>query len=187
MSAAPRTLMTYAEYLAAEQHAPVKHEYLRGQVWAMAGGTVEHGRLAVAVSTALSNALRGKPCVVLSSDVRVRIESTDRATYPDVTVVCGPRVMATDDRDAIINPVVLVEVLSDSSEADDRGEKFAHYRRLPSLREYVLVSQRERRIEVFRREGDHWSLYEAGPMESIELTSIGATLAVDEIFFDPTA
>lgn len=187
MSAAARTLMTYAEYLAAERDAPVKHEFLHRQVWAMAGGSVEHGRLAVAVSTALSNALRGKPCVVFSSDVRVRIESTDRATYPDATVVCGPRATAPDDPDALINPVVLVKVLSDSTEADDRGEKFAHYRRLASLEEYVLVSQRERRIEVFRREGNHWSLYEAGPTESIELSSIGATLAVDEIYFDPTA
>jgi len=186
MSAVARTSMTYADYLTAERIAQVKHEYLRGQVWAMAGGTVEHGRLAMAVGSALSGALRGKPCVVLSSDVRVRIEATDRTTYPDVTVVCGPRAVAADDPDAIVNPVVLVEVLSDSTEADDRGEKFAHYRRLASLREYVLVSQRERRIEVFRREGDHWSLYEAAAGDTIELGSIGATLAVDEIYFDPT-
>lgn len=178
--------MSYAEYLAAERDAQVKHEYLRGQVWAMAGGTVEHGRLASGVAIAMGLQLRGKPCVVLSS-VRVRVESTDRTTYPDVTVVCGSRQTAADDRDAIVNPSVLVEVLSDSTEADDRGEKFAHYRRLSSLREYVLVSQRERRIEVFRREGDHWSLFEAGPTQSIELTSIGATLVVDEIYFDPTA
>ncbi len=179
--------MTYADYLTAERDAQVKHEYLRGQVWAMAGGTIEHGRLAGAVISALSNALRGKACVVLSSDVRVRIEGTGRTTYPDVSVVCGPRVVATDDRDAIVNPIVLVEVLSDSTEADDRGEKFAHYRRLDSLREYVLVSQREQRIEVFRRAGDHWSLYEAGPTRSIELTSVGALLVVDDIYFDPAA
>lgn len=134
----------------------------------------------------MSSALRGKPCVVLSSDVRVRIEATDRTTYPDVTVVCGPRAVAADDQDAIVNPVVLVEVLSDSTEADDRGEKVAHYRRLASLREYVLVSQHERRIEVFRREGDHWSLYEAAAGETIQLGSVGAVLVVDEIYFDPT-
>ncbi len=179
--------MTYADYLTAERVAQVKHEYLRGQVWAMAGGTIEHGRLAMAIGNALSNALRGKPCVVLSSDVRVRIEATDRTTYPDVTVVCGPRAVSADDNDAIVNPVVLVEVLSDSTEADDRGEKFAHYRRLASLREYVLVSQHERRIEVFRREGDHWSLYEAAAGDTIQLGSIGAALVVDEIYFDPTA
>lgn len=177
--------MTLYEYVAAERVAAVKHEYLRGQVWAMAGGTVEHGRLAVAVSTALSLALRGRPCVVLSSDARVRIDETDRSTYPDVIVVCGARLTAADDPDAIVNPVVIVEVLFDSTEADDRGEKFAHYRRLASLQEYVLVAQRAKRIEVFRRDGDRWALFEAAGGETVELTSIGASLVVDDIYFDP--
>lgn len=186
MSAATGRHTTYAEYLEAERRSIEKHEYLRGRVWAMAGGTVEHGRLAAAVTIALGAALRGRPCVVLSSDVRVRVETTNRATYPDVSVVCGPPEPASDDRDAIVNPIVVVEVLSDTTEKDDRGEKFAHYRRLASLREYVLVAQEDRRIEVFRREGDHWSLFEAGPGGSIELTSIGATLVVDDIYFDPS-
>ena len=109
----------------------------------MAGGTPEHGRLAAALAGELRGKLRGRPCAVFSSDVRIRIAATDRTTYPDLSVVCGKRETAADDPDALVNPIVIVEVLSDSTEADDRGAKFAHYRRLESLREYVLVSQHE--------------------------------------------
>ena len=158
MTAAPRVFMSYPEYLAAERGAKTRHEYLSGTSWAMAGGTPEHGRLAAALAGELRGKLRGRPCAVFSSDVRIRIAATDRTTYPDLSVVCGKRETAADDPDALVNPIVIVEVLSDSTEADDRGAKFAHYRRLESLREYVLVSQHERRIEVFRREGEHWTL-----------------------------
>jgi Uma2 family endonuclease len=178
--------MTYAEYLALERGSEVKHEYVNGQVYAMAGGTPDHGRLAMNVGRLLGAALAGKPCAVFSSDVRVRIESTGRSTYPDLTVVCGRLARAGDDADAIVNPIVLVEVLSDSTEASDRGDKFAHYRRLPSLREYVLVSQTTPRIEVFRRrEGGDWVLSEAGPGEAARLESIDVALPVDEVYHDP--
>lgn len=187
MSAGQHSRMRYEDYLATERSAAVKHEYLRGHVWAMAGGTVEHGRLAAALIAALSVALRGRPCVVLSSDVRIRIQATDRSTYPDLSVVRGKRESASDDPDGIVNPTVVVEVLSDSTEADDRGEKFAHYRTLTSLQEYVLVAQRAQRIEVFRRGGNQWAYLEAGPGGAIALESIGATLAVDEIYRDPLA
>lgn len=179
--------MSYAEYLAAEAASPVKHEFLRGDVFAMAGGTPEHGRLAANMIYELRRALEGRPCVVLTSDVRVRIRATDRSTYPDVSVVCGRIEPAADDPDAIGNPVVIVEVLSDSTEADDRGEKFAHYRRLPSLVEYVLVSQRAPRIEVYRREGNRWALTEAAAGESLTLESIGASIAVDAVYRNPLA
>ena len=182
---AKRTRVPYAEYLAAERASELRHEYLRGEVWAMAGGTPEHARLALAVGAELRAAVRGRPCVVFSSDLRVRIQDTDRATYPDVTVVCGERRAPDDDPDAVTNPIVLVEVLSDSTEQADRGEKFAHYRRIPSLREYVLVSQDAPRVEVFRRQPDGWLLVEAGPGGSVVLESIGATLLVDEIYADP--
>ena len=195
MTAATRIRMTYREYLSAEQKAEVKHEYLRGEVFAMAGGTIEHGRLAMSIGRELGVALRGRPCAVLSSDVRVRVEATDRSTYPDVTVVCGKRETAKDDPDALVNPSVIVEVLSDSTEADDRGEKFAHYRRLPSLREYVLVSQHAPRIEVYRRDvgagaaqpQDEWILAEATTGQSARLPSLGIELSVDEIYRDPLA
>ena len=119
--------MTYAEYLAAEAVAEARHEFLNGEVREMAGGTIEHGALALAVAGELRAALRGKPCRAFSSDVRVRIPETDLATYPDLSIVCGQLETAPDDKDAITNPIVLVEVLSDSTEAYDRGAKLAQW------------------------------------------------------------
>lgn len=178
--------MSYAEYLELSEQAEVKHEFIDGLVVAMAGHTIEHSRLVARVGYLLQRALEGKPCNVFSSDGRVRIEATNRSTYPDVSVVCGPVQSAIDDPNGITNPVVLVEVLSDSTERDDRGAKFAHYRRLPSLREYVLVAQDAPQVEVFRREGDLWVLREHGPGATIELTSLQAALALDDLYVDPT-
>lgn len=143
--------MSYAEYLAFEEASETKHEYLDGEVFAMAGGTITHSALAMAVGTALSNALRDRRCRVLSSDARVRSKKTRLATYPDVTVVCQSIEVDDDDAHGVLNPTLIVEVLSESTEGYDRGAKAAHYRRIPSLREYVLVSQREPLIEVYRR------------------------------------
>lgn len=181
MGAQLKPRMTYAEYLAAEQSSEVKHEFLRGEVFAMAGGTFEHALLASNVLREIGRLLGGR-CVVVGSDARVRIVESDRAAYPDVMVVCGPRERAHDDADATTNPTVIVEVLSDSTEADDRGAKFAHYRRLASLRDYVLVSQREPRIEVFSRDGDEWRFAEAGHGASARLRSIDVLLAVDDVY-----
>ncbi|MBI4953363.1 MAG: Uma2 family endonuclease [Myxococcales bacterium] len=121
--------MTFAEYLAFEARSEQKHEWLDGQIFAMAGGTIEHGALAMAVGSELRVALRDKPCRVLGSDVRVRVLATGLGTYPDVTVVCGRVETDPEDANTIVNPVLLVEVLSDSTEPYDRGEKFAHYDR----------------------------------------------------------
>jgi Uma2 family endonuclease len=196
--------MTYADYLAAEAASDIRHEYLRGEVYAMAGGTPTHARLAMAVGVALSNALSGRPCGVFGSDLRVRIEATDLSTYPDAVVVCGKLEHADSDPHAATNPILLVEVLSDSTEASiaslsrfavpsreayDRGEKFAHYRRLPSLREYVLVSQREARLEAYYKNADGaWVLDEAGPGQALTLRSLpDVRLDVDGIYRDPLA
>jgi Uma2 family endonuclease len=178
--------MTYAEYLAAEARAEVRHEYLNGDVWEMAGGTIEHGALASAVAGELRAVLRDKPCRTFSSDVRIRVLETGLTTYPDLSVVCGQLETAKDDEDAITNPLVLVEVLSDSTEAYDRGAKAAHYRRIPSLREYVLVAQAEARIEVHRRaEGGRWELLEARAGETIPLDSLGVSLEVTAVYANP--
>ena len=187
MSALTRR-MTYAEYLAAEERSLEKHEFLDGEVHAMSGGTPEHGALAMAFGVALGSALLGRPCRVFSSDVRVRVKATGLAAYPDISVVCGK--LETDDEDpnAIANPVLLVEVLSDSTDARDRGEKAAHYRLIPTLREYVFVSQGRRRIEVYRRnEANRWELleYEAGA--EADLASVGCAFAVDNVYRDPLA
>lgn len=183
--------MSYAEYLAFEASAETRHEYLDGEVFAMAGGTITHGALAMAVGTALSNALRDRACRVLSSDVRVRCKATGLATYADVTVVCDKVEVDEDDRQGVLNPRLIVEVLSDSTEAYDRGAKAAHYRRIPSLREYVLVGQREPLIEVYRRnERGNWELFvEARRGDKADLRSCGAPIAldVDAIYRDPLA
>jgi Uma2 family endonuclease len=182
-----RDRMTYAAYLAAEQVSTTKHEYLRGKVYAMVGGTPEHAALIASAIVELGLALRGRPCRLYTSELRVRIEATDLSTYPDISVVCGALETSSIDRNAMINPILLVEVLSDSTEAYDRGEKFAHYRRLPSLREYLLLSQHEPRSESVRRsEQGVWMLAEAGPGETLTLAALeGVTLDVELIYRNP--
>lgn len=176
--------VTYADYVTAEAESATKHEWLRGEVYAMAGGTPEHARLAMSVGGELRALLRGRPCSVYSADLRIKVEATELSTYPDVSIVCGKPELAADDANAVVNPSAIVEVLSDSTEAYDRGEKFAHYRRIPSLREYVLVAQRERRIEVHRiNAAGHWELHEALAGERIEV--LGAMLEVDDVYRDP--
>lgn len=179
-----RKRATYAEYVAIANDSTVKYEYVAGEIIAMAGGTIAHARLISRMTSALDHALEGKPCIVLPSDMRVRIRAADRTTYPDLFVVCGqPEQDASDDH-AVVNPTVIVEVLSDSSNDSDRTDKFAAYRRLGSLREYVLVSQRERRIETYRRDGRRWFLDEFGPGERLQLESIAVELAVDDVYVD---
>jgi Uma2 family endonuclease len=180
---AVRTHARYDEYLAFEREAANKHEYYDGSIYAMAGGTPEHSLLAANVIYELRRALGERTCSVYTSDLRIRVLATGLSTYPDVAVVCGPSERATDDPDAVTNPIVLAEVLSDSTEAYDRGEKFAHYRRVPSLREYVLVSQRERRVEVYQRaERRRWMLTDWGPGERAALSSLELELSVDEVY-----
>ena len=139
--------ISYAEYLAFEESAELKHEYIDGIVRAMAGGTLDHARIAANVIGALRAALRSRPCAVFSSDAKVRIEASNRSTYADAAVVCGQLERSATDAQAIANPIVVVEVLSPSAEAYDRGEKFRHYKKLASLQEYVLVSQSMELVE----------------------------------------
>lgn len=187
----PIARMSYAEYLAFESTSETKHEFLDGEVFAMAGGTIQHAALSAAMISALTTALRNRPCRVLSSDGRVRAKATGFSTYPDVSVVCAKLEVDPDDEHGVLNPALVVEVLSDSTEAYDRGAKAAHYRRIPSLREYVLVSQREPLIEVYRRnERGNWELIaEARRGERAELASCGEVivLEVDAIYRDPLA
>lgn len=175
--------MTYAEYCAFERDATIKHEYLRGEVFAMTGGTLEHARLGGRLIYLLTRELAAKPCRVLTSDARVRVEATDLDTYPDVSVVCGEARTAIEDNHALVNPTFVVEVLSDSTEAYDRGQKAAHYRRIPSLQAYLLVSQHEPRLELFvRQPAGTWTLIEAGPGEPLVIEPLGCTLLVDEVY-----
>jgi Uma2 family endonuclease len=176
---------TYAEYLELEASSEQRHEFVNGVVYAMAGGTPEHSRLAMALGAALLGALGPKGCAVYGSDLRIRIDATNRSTYADVVVICGREHTSDIDRTAVVNPTVIVEVLSPSTEASDRGEKWRHYQRIDSLREYVLVSQGEPYVEVFRRDGDEWVLRTATAGQMLELTSQGIQIAVDAIYADP--
>ncbi len=179
-----RQRATYAEYVAIANDAEIKREYISGEIVAMSGGTVAHARLISRVSAIFDRALDGRPCIVLPSDLRVRIRAADRATYPDVFVVCGDPERDADDDHAVVNPTLIVEVLSDSTADFDRIDKFAAYRRLPALREYMLVAQDERRIEVYRRDGRRWHLDEYSAGERFSLDSIDIELAVDDIYVD---
>jgi len=179
---ARRPWYSFREYLLLEEASNTKHEYQGGQIYAMAGGTPEHAALAVSVSSALSQQLRGRGCRVYSSDLRVRVRETGLATYPDVTVICDQLERDSESADTATNPVVLVEVLSPSTAGYDRGEKLAHYKRIDSLREIVLVYHDEQRLEVWRRSGDVWTCAKAETGETVPLESIGCTLAVDEIY-----
>jgi Uma2 family endonuclease len=174
---------TYDEYRRFERDSNVKHEFLDGQILAMAGGTLEHAALAAAICTLLGQSLENGPCHWFGSDLRIRVVATGLATYPDVTVICGDVERDPDDRNNAVNPTVLIEVSSPSTEHYDRGAKAEHYRRIPSLREYVLVSQRERRIERWRPdESDGWQAETAERGGRIDLEAIGVVLDVDAVY-----
>lgn len=174
--------MDYAEYLAFEQSSATKHEWIDGVVYAMSGGSPEHSRLQARVIVALTVALAGKPCAPFTSDLRVFVSAANRSTYPDVTVICDKVQPSENDPHAATNPTVLVEVLSPNSEADDRGEKWALYQRIPSLQHYVLVSQHRPRVEVYSRTDLGWHYAEWLPGASFELAAVGASIAVDDIY-----
>jgi Uma2 family endonuclease len=184
-----RQRFSFVEYLTLEEIAGVKHEFLDGHVWAMAGGTPAHAAIAANVIALLSAQLRDRPCRVFTSDLRIRVQATGLGTYPDVSVVCGR--LETDPADpsgnTVTNPAVLVEVLSPSTEEYDRGEKLAHYQRIPSLAEIVLIAHDERRLEVWRRQGDHWTVDVFRDGDRARLPSLESELAVAEVYRDPLA
>jgi Uma2 family endonuclease len=187
-SAAPKLDLTYAEYAKLEETSEVKHHYIDGELYAMSGGTPEHSRLAADIIVALASQLRGKPCRAYTSDLRIRVPGKRFGAYPDVPVVCGELEVDADDENSVTNPVVLVEVLSDITEAFDRGAKFAAYRAIPSLKHYVLVSQHEAHLEDYTRNEDGtWTLREARRGGQIVLSAIGCTLEVDALYPDASA
>ncbi len=174
---------SYAEYLAIEAGANAKHEWIDGAVYAMAGGTLAHNQLCAQVIVELARLIGSRPCRVFTSDQRARPADQRFATYPDVTVVCGEPVVHGEDRNAVVNPVVLVEVLSDSTEAWDRSGKFRRYRSIETLKHYVLVSQHERSIEVYSRNADgDWVLREAMDGESAQLSALEGAIDVDRVY-----
>jgi len=176
--------MTEAEYLAIERAAPFKSECFAGEMFAIAGGSAMHSLIAVNLAAELRAKLKSRPCDAFNSDLRIKIEATGLYTYPDVSVVCGPLQYVAGTNDTILNPVLLVEVLSDSTEAYDRGEKFQMYRQIPSFKEYVLASQRLPRLEHFaRRSNDEWALRTVeGRDASLTLPCLEVTIDLNEVF-----
>jgi Uma2 family endonuclease len=178
----PRHEFSFADYLVFERNSEGKHEYFDGEIYAMGGGTVGHAILGAAVSAQLSRQLEGKPCRVYSSDLRVRALATGLATYADVTVICGlPELDPEDNEETVINPTVVVEVTSPTSEKRDRGKKLEHYKLIPSLRAVVIVSHRERLIEVHWLASEGWAVTSATE-GAIGVPGIDATLDVGALY-----
>ena len=179
----PTPWIDYDAYLALERATDQRHEWLDGVAYAMAGGSLAHAALAIAMGAELRTLALPRGCRVFSSDAKLRIPATGLSTYPDLSVVCGPIVVDPVDTNAMINAVVLVEVLSDSTESIDRGEKFAHYRRIPTLRDYVMVSQHKALIEVYSRDSaDLWTLRESGPGQSVSLVALPGVIETDRVY-----
>ncbi len=192
MSSQPKNLATPEEYLAAERQGDRKHEYFGGEVFAMSGASFAHVSIVANLTGHLFGQLQGGPCRSFSSDLRVKVSQTGLYTYPDVVVICEKPQFDDEHNDTLLNPRLIVEVLSPSTETYDRGKKFAHYRTLDSLAEYLLIAQDQSRVEQFIRQpsGD-WLLHEATQLdETIRLPSIDSQFTLSALYenveFDPS-
>jgi Uma2 family endonuclease len=184
MVAIQKQKWTVEEYLAMERASEEKHEFLDGEIYLMSGVSRNHNLVVTNTIITLDNQLRERPCNVYPSDMRVKISDFGHYTYPDIIVACDPEHIEDDHQDTLLNPIVIIEVLSPSTESYDRGKKFQHYRALDSLQEYVLIAQDQARIERYRRQpsGD-WLLTDAVGLEaSLELSSIECTLALADVY-----
>lgn len=185
MSIQPKPYYRFEDYLATErEYLDAKHEYFAGEVFAMAGASNNHNLITANLIRRLGNQLEGRPCTVLANDMRLRIQTADACAYPNVVVVCDKPVFHDDRRDVLTNATLVVEVLSPSTEGYDRGGKFAIYRSLSSLRQYVLVPQDRFAIDVFTRQADGRWLLDAytDPAAPIHFESIGCTLTLAEMY-----
>ena len=184
MSAQPEFFLTPQDYLVWERQQETRHEYLDGQLFAMTGASRAHNLLCGNLFAAIHQQLRSKPCEVYVNDMRVKVSETGMYTYPDLVAACGEPRFEDAAVDTLLNPVLIIEVLSDSTERYDRGAKFAHYRSLSSLREYLLVSQTACRIEQYARQpGHHWLLTEHQDLHAgIDLDSVGCQLLLTEVY-----
>ncbi len=184
MCALPKHYLTPEEYLALERQAETKSEYLRGEVYAMAGASFVHTTIAANTIVALTPQLKHRSCSAHSSDLRVKVRATGLQTYPDIVVICGQPQFEDQHRDTVLNPVDIFEILSRSTEAYDRGAKFAHYRRLESLTDYILISQNSPMLEHYARQPDgRWMLSTYQGLETVAvISSIGCELPLSEIY-----
>jgi Uma2 family endonuclease len=184
MSTSALKRFTVSEYLAFERQSETKHEFFDGEIFAMAGGTAAHSVIAGNVNGELRQSLKGRPCTVYNSDMRIACPSGLR-TYPDISVGCGAPKFEDGDLDTLLNPLVIIEVLSPSTEKYDRGKKFANYQGIPSLREFVLIAQDQMRIEHYSREpgADEWVLRTAtDPASIVRFPSLDCEVPLSEIY-----
>ncbi len=184
MSAVPKAQLTEAEYLDKERKAEFKSEFYKGQMFAMSGASREHILIAGNLVGELRTQFKGRCCEVYSNDMRVRIPATGLYTYPDVVIVCGEPEFIDAEVDTLLNPTVLIEILSPSTESYDRGTKATQYRRIPSLREHVLISQERPHVEVLSRQEDgNWLLLEASDLDqAMTLLSVSVSVPMREIY-----
>ena len=184
MSALPKPSLTAAGYLAIERTAETKSEFFDGEMFAMAGTTKNHARIVMNLSRELSARLKGRTCEPFATGLRVKVEANGLYAYPDLVVVCGEQRFEDDQLDTLLNPTLIVEVLSETTERNDREKKFDLYRALPSLKEYVLVSQSEPRVEQFLRQPDgEWNLrITTDPTAFVNLTSLECEIPFAEIY-----
>ena len=184
MSTAQKTLLSPEEYLARERAADFRSEFFRGEMFAMSGASWEHNLIKDNLARETGNQLKEGPCRVITSDLRVKVSATGLYTYPDMVVVCDEPRLEDKFGDTLLNPRVVAEVLSKSTESYDRGTKFAHYRQLPSVREYVLVAQDRALVERFvRQPDDTWLLTEfSGLTQTLEFGTIAARVPLVEIY-----
>jgi len=176
-----RTYLSEEEYLKQERNAPLKSEYYKGEVFAMAGAKRKHNAIVTALVAGLYPILKDNPCEVYPSDMRVGNKLDRFYTYPDVSIVCGKPEFIDDKEDVLLNPSVAIEVHSESTEKYDRGGKFALYRNIPSIQEYILVSTEERKIESFARKGEDWT-YKESHGETFSLQSMDVLLNLNSIY-----
>ena len=184
MPSVQKALLTPEEYLQRDRQADFKSEFYRGEMFAMAYASAKHNLIVSNAIVSLGSQLKQRPCRVYPSDLRVQVQATGLFTYPDLSIVCGEPQFEHGQGDVLVNPDVVVEVLSESTEAYDRGKKFEHYRQIPSLKQYVLIAQDRHSVEVFTRTGeDEWTLRaEQSPSASVELASIECNLPLAEVY-----
>ena len=184
MAAAVKLEYTVEKYLAMERASETKHEYVNGQIVAMAGATRKHNVIGTNISISLGTQLRRRPCELYSNDMRVQVREDGIYSYPDAVIVCGEPRFADKQFDTLLNPTVIIEVVSTSTEGYDRGEKFQQYRALDSLQQYVLVSQSRRLIDCLtRQDNDQWLLTSASHADAVlQLASIDCMLALADVY-----
>jgi Uma2 family endonuclease len=177
-----RKFLTEEEYLEYERKAETKSEYYRGELFAMAGARASHNIILSNLLRELGNLLRKTPCTLFPSDMRVRVSTSGLYTYPDLSIVCEKPIYLDSKRDTLLNPSLILEILSESTESYDRGQKFEMYRSIPELKEYILISTKYKKIESFIRTTIFWELHESKELEPFHIQSLGVAISLEDVY-----